>query len=307
MRKLLAAAAAALGLTVFVGPANAITGNFVPDNEHPYVGLIAFYNADDEFMWRCSGSLLTPTVFLTAGHCTDQDAAESPAYARVWFQQDAGASYDPATQQDPVTGYPDACFDSTGTAVPSTTLCTTASTLYDYGFDDFAGFPNTHDVGVAILDTPISLSEYGELAAPGFLDSLVTQRGRQDTTFTASGYGVTRTLQNNPAKTISFRSRLMAETQLVNMNSAQSGGFNIQLSSAPAKGRGGTCFGDSGGPIFYGPYSSNTIVAVNSFVLNGNCAGTGFGYRVDTQAVFEWLQSLPEVAAQWGDITIVER
>ena len=38
-------------------PAGAITGDFVTDNEHPYVGLIAFYDADGEFTHRCSGSL----------------------------------------------------------------------------------------------------------------------------------------------------------------------------------------------------------------------------------------------------------
>jgi len=308
MRKLLAALAAALAaVAVTVSPAGAITGHFVVDDEHPYVGLIAFYDSSDAFLWRCSGSLITSTIFLTAGHCTDQDAAESPAYARVWFQQDAGAAYDPATQIDPVTGYPDACFDSSGNPVASTDLCTTAHTLYDYGFDEFAGFPNNHDVGVAILDSPIDPGEFGALAEPGFLDSLATRRGTQDTTFTVSGYGVTRISQNNPKKTVSFRTRLMAETEVVNLTSANNGGFNIQLSSAPAQGRGGTCFGDSGGPIFYGPYSSNTIVAVNSFVLNGNCRGVSFAYRIDTQAVQDWLQSLPEVAAQWDEITFVSR
>lgn len=279
MLKLLAAVAAAVAFAaVGVAPAGAVTGNFVNDFEHPYVGLVAFYDSNDQFMWRCSGSLLTPTVFLTAGHCTDQDAAESPAYARVWFEQDAGANYDPATQHDPVTGYPDSCVD------PS--LCATAHTLYDYGFDEFAGFPNTHDVGVAILDTPISLPEYGALASPGFLDPLLTQRGRQDATFTVSGYGVSRTLEHNPSKDVSFRIRLMAETKLVNLTSANNGGFNIQLSSAPAKDRGGTCFGDSGGPNFIG--TSDTIAAIT---ISGDsaCVATNVDLRLDTQSAQDFL------------------
>ena len=77
------------------------------------MGLVVFYDGEGEFLWRCSGSLLTPTVFLTAGHCTDQDAEESPVTARVYFQQDAGAAYDPETELDPVTGYPEFC--ATGT------------------------------------------------------------------------------------------------------------------------------------------------------------------------------------------------
>jgi hypothetical protein len=55
------------GLTT-AWPAGAVTGNFQPDFEHQYVGLIVFYDANGEFLWRCSGSLLTDTVLLTAGH-----------------------------------------------------------------------------------------------------------------------------------------------------------------------------------------------------------------------------------------------
>jgi V8-like Glu-specific endopeptidase len=51
------------------------------------LGLVPFYDADGEFMCRCSGSLITPTTFLTAGHCTDQNAEESPVKARIWFHQ----------------------------------------------------------------------------------------------------------------------------------------------------------------------------------------------------------------------------
>lgn len=285
MRKLLTLVCAlAATLAVSAAPASAVTGNFEEDFEHPYVGLVVFYDAEGEFLWRCSGSLLTPTVFLTAGHCTDQDAEVSPVSARVYFQQDAGANYDPVTQVDPISGYPETCAAGT-----LGVTCATSDELYDYGFNDFAGFPNTGDVGLLILDQPITLSEYGSLAAPGTLDSLATQRGRQDVTFTVSGYGVSKT---NPVFTESYRSRLMAETQLVNLNSANAGGFNIQLSSAPAQGRGGSCFGDSGGPVFLGGFESDLIVGVNSFVLNGNCRGVGFGYRVDSAEIQAWIESI---------------
>ena len=257
-------------------PAGAITGNYVQDFEHPYVGLVAFYDEEGEFSHRCSGSLLTPYVFLTAGHCTD-----GATTARIYFQQDAGADYDPATGVDPDTGYPETCAPGT-----LGTLCATSDELYNYGFDDFAGFPDTRDAGLIILDQPISMPEYGQLAGAGTLDSLATRRGRQDTTFTASGYGLTRI---NPVMVESYRSRLMAQTKVVNLRSSLTDGYNLQLSSAPANGRGGTCFGDSGGPVFYGGYSSDTIVGVNSFVLNGNCRGTGFAYRTDTEAVINWI------------------
>ncbi len=102
MRKIAGLIAVVLALFVSAAPVAAITGNYVKDNEHPFVGLVVFYDENGEFSHRCSGSLLTPTVFLTAGHCTD-----GATTARVYFQQDAGANYDPATGVDPVSGYPE--------------------------------------------------------------------------------------------------------------------------------------------------------------------------------------------------------
>jgi hypothetical protein len=127
------------------------------------------------------------------------------------------------------------------------------------------------------------------LAAPGTLDRLATRRGQQEVTFTISGYGLSRT---NPVVVESYRERLMAKTKLVNLRSALNGGFNLQLSANPGGGRGGTCFGDSGGPVFYGGFASNTIVGVNSFVLNGNCRGVAFAYRTDTKAVQNWIKGI---------------
>lgn len=218
-----------------------------------------FYDESGDFLHRCSGSLLTPTVFLTAGHCT-----AGATTARVYLQQDAGANYDPETQLDPVSGYPETCAAGT-----LGTLCATSDELYNYGFDDFASFPNTHDAGLVILDQPIILNEYGVLAEAGSLDALATQRGKQELTFTASGYGLPK---SSPVAVTSFRSRLMAEVRLTNLNSAITGGFNLQT-NGNGNGRGGTCSGDSGGPVFYGGYESNIIVAVTSFGLNTYCRG----------------------------------
>jgi len=69
-----------------ISPASAITGNFTPDYVHDYVGLIVFHDEDGNFVTGAPAHLLSPTVFLTAGHCTD--GADS---ARIYFAQDAGA------------------------------------------------------------------------------------------------------------------------------------------------------------------------------------------------------------------------
>jgi len=285
MRKIVMTSTVALvALALVVSPVFAITGNWVEDNEHPYVGLAVFYDANGEFIWRCSGSLISATKFLTAGHCAD--TAEGATTARVYFQQDAGANYDPATQLDQVTGYPEYCAAGT-----LGTLCATSDEIYNYGFANFAGFPNTHDAGLVILDQAISMPEYGVLASAGALDALGTARGKKDTTFTVSGYGLTyRTQEHSAVPNISFRSRLMANSTLVNLNSANNDGFNLQT-QGNGDDRGGTCSGDSGGPVFLGGPESNVIVAVTSFGLNALCRGTDFAYRVDRAEVLTWINS----------------
>ncbi|MBN8511031.1 MAG: trypsin-like serine protease [Burkholderiales bacterium] len=276
--------AAAVVLAVAAGstaPALAITGNWQVDNAHPFVGLVVFYDSAGNFSHRCTGSLISPTKLLTAGHCTAGTAS-----ARVYFQQDAGANFDPATGVDPVSGYPETCAPGT-----LGTLCATASRVYD---DDFVGLtiPNTRDVGVVMLDQAILMPEYGQLPLPGTLDALDTARGTQGTEFTISGYGLTLRVQANSAlSNISFRSRLMAKSTLVNLGSALNGGYNLQT-QGNGSGRGGTCSGDSGGPIFLGGPGSNLIVAVTSFGLNSLCRGTDFNYRVDRQEVLDWINTI---------------
>ena len=260
-----------------------ITGDWIEDTVHPYVGLVVFYNKDGSFIWRCSGSLISPAKLVTAGHCAD--TAEGAASARVYFQQDAGANFNPSTGKDPITGYPEECAGGT-----LGTLCATSSKIYNYGFANFAGFPNTHDVGVLILDQEISLSKYGQLPTAGALDNLGAH-GKKNTLFTVSGYGLTlRVNVHTKLSNVSFRERLMAQSSLVNLGSTYTNGYNVQT-QGNGNNRGGTCSGDSGGPVFLGGASSNVIVAVTSFGLNELCRGTDYGYRIDRQEVLDWINS----------------
>ena len=281
MKHLFAGAAALASTFALAGPVAAITNDWVEDNDHPFVGLVVFYDESGEFSHRCSGSLLDARTFLTAGHCTD-----GAATARVYFQQDAGANYDPTLQLDPVSGYPDTCAGGTLGAT-----CATSDQLFNYGFDDFASFPDTGDVGLVILDQPITLSEYGTLPAVGVLDGLAGRR-KNEAVFTVSGYGLT---ESNPQHVTSFRSRLMASSRLTNLRSALNGGFNLQT-NGNGKGFGGTCSGDSGGPVFLGDVGSNEIVAVTSFGLNAWCRGTDFSYRIDRQEILDWIAATRALA-----------
>ena len=279
MRRLLVLLTTVISMTALWGaPSHAITGNFVPDFEHDYVGLILFYDADGEPSHRCSGSLLTDRVVLTAGHCvTLDDDGTLASSARVYFEQDV----------DAVEEYP------TGGGVVATTLAS-------YGYEGLRNLPQSRDVGLVILDAPVTetyaITEYASLAAAGTLDEYGTGL---DASIDLSGYGVQRANKNH---VIAARERLSAETFIISSrNPRLSGGFNVQLASNRGGGRGGTCFGDSGGPVLLG--GTDVIVAVNSFVLNGNCAGQGYGYRTDQQAVIEWI--LRNSGSEAGEIRVV--
>ena len=50
-------------------------------------------------------------------------------------------------------------------------------------------------------------------------------------------------------------------------------------------GTGGTCFGDSGGPVFY----QGSIVAVTSYGYTDNCRYLGGYQRVDIDDAQNWL------------------
>lgn len=268
--------AVALVAVATAGRAGAITRNYQDDHDHPFVGLMVAFDGEGERLWRCTGSLVDPVTFVTAGHCVDGIAS-----AIVYFHQAAAPNLDPDLGYDPGTGYPEMC-------IGGDPLCVHASTVVEFGYDDFAGFPDTKDLGLLILDTAMALGEYGELPEVGALDGLSSKRGLADTTFLASGYGLT---YSSPASIVSFRERLMAYGTLVNTVSANNGGFNVQTQGhgRDRDGRylGGTCSGDSGGPIFY-PADSNIIVALTSFG-DQYCRGGDYAYRIDRQETLDFI------------------
>ena len=131
-------------------------------------------------------------------------------------------------------------------------------------------------------------NQYGVLPAANSLDSLATQRGQQDRTFTSVGYGLQQSFPDAASwKEHNRRVRMVAHPKLNQINGGIVGDFSLLLSNNHSTG--GTCFGDSGGPNFLG--TSNIVAAVTSFGLNGNCAGTGGVFRMDRQNVLNFVNS----------------
>jgi len=260
-RKVLVVLTVVALLAVTVVPALAITDGELDGDGHPYVGLMVAQDGSGNPLWRCSGTLLSPTLFLTAGHCTEAPAA----HVEIWFDADVESGI-------PANGYP-LTGDVGGTPYTHPQYNPNAFFLYD--------------LGVVVLDSPMVMSGYGALPAQDVLDGLKTKRGKQDTTFTAVGYGLQMSFPDAASwKENNERVRYVAYPKLIQINTPGfTGDFSILLSNNTNTG--GTCFGDSGGPNFIG--KSNVIGGVTSFGMNGNCAGTGGVYRVDRADDLDWL------------------
>ena len=278
MKKVVFASVLAMVLVFsMIGSVGAVT-NGVPDNgRHPYVGLAVFdvLNASGQQVpsHRCSASLLTPTVVLTAAHCTVGTVA-----ARVWFNE-------------VVQGNPEYPFSG------ATSYDGIAHTFPEFCNPCGGGLPGFAfgDVGIIVLTEPVptsAVSDYAELPDAGLVDTLKNKTGVDFV-----GYGVQDQAQipgNQLPQPPPFyrwggpRVRLFAPSELVSGNFVHSDAF-LRLAMNPGGGSGGTCFGDSGGPDLLA--GTNIVLGVNSYVTNINCSGVGYSARVDTSEVLEWINS----------------
>ena len=158
MRTVTALLATALLLVFIPTSAGAITNGELDGNRHPYVGMLAFYDDGGEYVHRCTGTLMSDSVVLTASHCTDGTAS-----ARVYFDSEVTADY--RNGQGGIVGVP-------------------------HTHPDFN--PNTleNDVAVVVLTrAPNVGGPYPVLPSQGFLSRLKRTHQIQDDRFVAVGYG----------------------------------------------------------------------------------------------------------------------
>ena len=67
--------------------------------------------------------------------------------------------------------------------------------------------------------------------------------------------------------------------------------LTITTTANPAQGKGGGfCFGDSGGPDVLS--GTDIVLALDSYVTNGNCAGVTYAHRVDLADFLAFINSI---------------
>jgi hypothetical protein len=247
--------------------------NGQPDQDaHPYVCWVVTWDGTSPWVYLGTGSLIAPNVVLTAGHVTHD--AGGADIAMAWVSFNSTALWSPFTvSSDWIT-------------------VVDLSTHPDYALGEGTkGLTDwiTHDVGVLNLSKSIILSEYAELPSLGLVDTLPM---KQDVDLV--GYGVQFQIHGGGPPYwdwIDFGCRYNATSQLIASNHIMSDQF-MRLTANPGNEKGGTCFGDSGGPILLA--GTNTVLGVCSWGTNGNCAGIGYQQRIDTIEILEWINEKVE-------------
>jgi V8-like Glu-specific endopeptidase len=254
MRKyLIAVATALLALLIAVAPAGAITYG-VPDGDgHPNVGaLIAEWRHPGQQDILCSGTLISPTVYLTAAHCTAY--LESLGISQVWVTFDTQFS-------DQSKLYPGSMHTNPG---------------YNQAQSD------PGDIAVITLDRPVKGITPATLPPAGLFDQMKADGSLKAQTFTAVGYGdLEPTIGGGPPTWTFTGARWVATSSFDALNDAW-----LRLSQNAATGDGGTCYGDSGGPNFLG---TSNMVAALTVTGDAMCLATNVDYRLDTPAARAFL------------------
>ena len=267
---LVVAAVAGLGLVVPTSPASASTGGTVDGDTHPNVAMIAFYDADGRF--RCSATLVSPTVLVTAAHCT------SGTLGKTLVTFDSVVAEAPPSPlpvaSDVTAGYTDA--DITGAGY----LSGTAYTHPDYS--NFTDLDNWNDVGVIVLDHAVGIAP-APLAGLNAADAVKQPR---KTLFTAVGYGTevrqadTGSQKPTPMSYPIIRRYVEMPGQKITPQIIQTNG-----NENDPFGTGGTCFGDSGGSLWL----DGKVVGVTSYGYTQNCRYLDGYQRIDIPGVASWL------------------
>lgn len=263
MKRIIVILTASVVITVLAAsatPALAIIGGEFDGDKHPYVGAIDLRPTGRRI--PCTGTLIAPTVFLTAGHCTRFLDEAGLTEARVTF--------------DPLFG--DTATFHVGSVYTNPAFRPAPSAQNDSG-----------DLGIIIFPQPIEGIAPASLPSANLLDRL-GPNGLHDTVFPTVGYGITRLLGGPNGSGHPDIDRSSAGTRMLASQTFFSlTGDWLRLSMLDD---GRVCTGDSGAPNFLG--NSNLVVAIG---IGGDhaCEAMDAALRVDAPSARGFLGQFVEL------------
>jgi hypothetical protein len=264
-----ALAAAFVGAIITPHRVKAITYGFV-DTNNTYKNAGAFIvksPTTGNIFPICSGTLISPTVFLTASHCT------------VFFENDLA-----------LRGF--TAFVSFDNPIPfgdltdrRTKLIPVAQVVSNPGYNQSQSDPG--DIAVLLVRSNDTRGiTPAALPTAGLLDQLAAQQRLQSAVFTPVGYGLQNRVVGGGVpffQDVNPIPRMFAFSSFNSLNPAF-----LRLSQNPSTGNGGTCFGDSGGPNFFN-YGGARILAAITITGDSVCRSTNVTYRLDTASARNFL------------------
>jgi hypothetical protein len=261
----LVAAVVSLGLLVPI--AFAITGGWVDENNSfSNVGCVVFAPPGSPPTVACSGTLIHPRVFLTAGHALvyPLQHPETIPYGHVSF---AKYAFDSSTwhEVESLIIHPD---------------------FTEHGFPNA---PSLNDVGVIILKEPIYGLPLANLPYAGFLDDLkaahvLREPAQGGTPFTVVGYGATLDWPP-PVLTPGDGWRRFAFTDYQALTQDW-----LHTNMTPATGNGGTEGGDSGGPTYWVEADGSLVLV--ALTSHGPEVANNIAWRVDLPETLKFIKDV---------------
>jgi secreted trypsin-like serine protease len=257
--------ALALGAMLVVALATALaapaqTGDTTIDgNDHPNVGALLAKRTDGSLRIICSGTLVSPRVFLTAGHCSDYLFSKGQTTTYVTFDTAFGTDPDHNIFKTPYHG----------TVIENP--------------DWHAPYQN--DTAIVLLDKPVKGITPATIAPLHFLDGLKNAGTIGTTSYLNVGYGTAEQIVV-PGTGPTFPFDGIRKWTISGFYSLDP--EFIHLNQNLAQGYSGTGYGDSGGPTFVDTPTGPVVISV---VSTGDvpCYATSVNERVDTDNAQNFL------------------
>jgi hypothetical protein len=245
-------------LTVWVMPLGAITGGESDGDQHPNVGaVIVRSNRVDPFVF-CSGTLIDKDILLTFGR--------SAQFLKKFLLDK------PGNGGSDVEVFVSFSSDKALTAEEGWLPVVQAVTHPDYNPGRKS---NPRDVGILILEGPVTGITPAELPLAGFLDDRRAEGNlsrRQRTEFTVAGYSADGV-------------RRVSVCEYLNLHKVW---LHMSQNQAPSRGDIGTSYGDFGGPVFWVDEEDGTEILV-AITFSGDSQRVATGYRVDIPGMWDFI------------------